>query len=67
MEMSGQLHSPATLPSGKEPFVPIWYEAAVAELKYYKWYRLFTFGLETYLENVIDLETIFSALCTEML
>jgi hypothetical protein len=27
MEVSGQLHAPAALPPGKEPFVPIGYEA----------------------------------------
>jgi len=27
MELSGQLHAPAALPSGKEPAVPIQYEA----------------------------------------
>jgi hypothetical protein len=27
MEMSGELHAPAALPAGKEPLVPIVYEA----------------------------------------
>jgi len=27
MEISGQLHDPAALPSGKEPLVPIGWEA----------------------------------------
>jgi hypothetical protein len=30
MEVSGQLHAPAALPPGKEPLVPIGYEAGWA-------------------------------------
>jgi hypothetical protein len=30
MEVSGQLHAPAALPPGKEPLVPIWWEAGWA-------------------------------------
>jgi hypothetical protein len=40
MEVSGQLHAPATLPPGKEPLVPIGYEAGWAlKLLWTLWWR----------------------------
>jgi hypothetical protein len=40
MEVSGQLHSPAALPPGKEPLVPIGYEAGWAPEPFWtRWRR----------------------------
>jgi hypothetical protein len=40
MEVIGQLHDPATLPSGKEPLVPIAYKALWAsEPVWMRWWR----------------------------
>jgi len=38
MEVSGQLHTPAALPQGNEPLVPIAYEAGWAPKLVWKWW-----------------------------
>jgi hypothetical protein len=45
MKVSGQLHNPTALPPGKEPLVPIGYEAGWAP-ELYIFFNIYIFGYE---------------------